>query len=344
VGLSGTSPLDAQASLITVSSDGHERVEAFNSQEYFPFYLFWSPNSAYVTFLTNGVGGDGLALHLAAASGGDSRVIGTGQPYYWDWSPDNQTIIVHTGGAASDNPAARMSLLELDGSVQQKDLELKPGPFQAPAWSPDGNELVMAAESEAGEGELVLASREGDIKRVLAPVSGQVAFAWSPDGGRLAYTAPVSDDPTSPEKRLSLLDPSHPESEIEIVQGHVLAFFWSPDNQKIAYFIPGVDSPTGIAFRDAQSSPGFKLEIQVYDLSNRTTRRVAAFQPTDAFQQVFPFFDQYQRSGTIWSPDSQELVLAGIDSSGNPGIYVVSAEGSQTRKIAEGDLAFWSWK
>ncbi len=204
--------------------------------------------------------------------------------------------------------------------------------------------MVLAAENAAGEGELVLASRQGDIKRVLARVSGQVAFAWSPDGGRLAYTTPASDDPTSPDKRLSLLDPSHPDSNVEIVQGHVVAFFWSPDNKKIAYFMPGLDSPTGVAFRNTQSSPGFNLELQVYDLSDGKTHRVAAFQPTDAFRQVFPFFDQYERSGTIWSPDSRELVLAGVDSGGSPSIYVVSADGSQIRKIAEGDLAFWSWK
>jgi Tol biopolymer transport system component len=344
VGLSGSSPVDAQASLYAVSSDGNLRVEAFKSQEFFPFYLFWSPNSAYVTFLSNGIGGNELALHLAAAAGGDSQIIGTGQPYYWDWSPDNQAIIVHTGGAASDNPEARMALLEFNGAVQQKELDLKPGSFQAPAWSPGGDELVLAAESGSGKGELVLAGRDGNLKRVLAPLSGPVAFAWSPDGSRLAYTAPVGVDPTSPEKRLILLDPSRPESEKEVVQGNVVAFFWSPDNQKIAYFIPGVDNPTGISFNNAQSSQRHNLEVQVYDLVDGKTKQAAAFQPTDSFLQVFPFFDQYQRSGTIWSPDSQNLVLAGIDSSGNPSIYVVGADGSQSQKIADGDLAFWSWK
>ncbi len=344
VGISGSTPADAQASLYTISSDGNERVEAFNSQDNFPFYLFWSPNSAYVTFLSNAGGGDGLALYLAAAAGGNSQIIGTGQPYYWDWSPDNQAIIVHTGGAASDNTEARMALFELDGAVQKKDLDLKPGSFQAPAWSPGGDELVLASESSAGEGQLVLAGRDGSVKRVLALLSGPVSFAWSPDGSRLAYAIPVGDDPGSHLMSLSLLDPAQPENGQEVVQGTVVAFFWSPDNQKIAYFIIGQDNPTGVSFRNAQSNPPVNLEVHVYDLGSGNNRRVTAFNPTDSFLQIFPFYDQYQRSGTIWSPDSKNLVLAGVDSSGEAGIFVVDADGGRSQKIADGDLAFWSWK
>ena len=162
MGFSGTTQADTQASLYTASSDGNNLVEAFSSQTYFPFYLFWSPNSEYVTFLSNAVGGGGPALHMAAAAGGNSKVLGTGQPFYWDWSPDNQAIIVHTGGSAADNPEARMAFFMLDGAVQKKELELKPAIFQAPAWSPAGDELVLAAESSAGGTDLVLAGRDGE--------------------------------------------------------------------------------------------------------------------------------------------------------------------------------------
>ncbi len=84
--------------------------------------------------------------------------------------------------------------------------------------------------------------------------------------------------------------------------------------------------------------------MQVYDLASGKTQQAAAFQPTEAFLNIIPFFDQYQHSGTIWSPDSQNLVLPVIDTNGNSRIVVVGAGGGPTHPIADGDLAFWSSK
>ena len=38
------------------------------------------------------------------------------------------------------------------------------------------------------------------------------------------------------------------------------------------------------------------------------------------------------------------LVLSGVDAGGANAIYTVGADGSHFQKIADGDLAFWSWK
>lgn len=342
----GTDPTKSQASLYTAGSDGKNRVEAYTSQDTFPFYLFWSSNSEYVTFLSNEPAGNGLILQIAAAKGGDSKVIGTGQPYYWDWSSDNKTIIVHTGGAVSENPAARLALFELDGFKLKKELDIKPGLFQAPAWSPVGNEMVMATEDNPTGESLVLAGQDGNTKRVLAQFSGPVAFAWSPKGNNLAYMTSVPGDSTHLLKRLSLMDPSQPAKGKEVAQGPIVAYFWSPDSQKVAYFELGLKNPgqTSLIIPIAQSTPKIDVDVQVYDLASGVTRKAATFQPTDSFQQVFSFFDQYQRSATLWSPDSKNLVLAGLDNNGNSNIFVASIDGSKFQKIADGNLAFWSWK
>jgi Tol biopolymer transport system component len=332
------------ASLYTASADGKKRVEAFTSQDSFPFYLFWSPNSQYVTFLSNATSGTDLALNMAAAAGGESKVIATGQPFYWDWSPDNRAIIAHTGGAASDNSAARMALFQLDGSIQKTELDLKPGSFQAPAWSPAGDEMVLTTENAAGGQELVVAGRDGSVKHVLAQLSGTVAFAWSPKGDNLAYTAQAEGDTTGQLNHLVLLDPAQPDRKKEIARGLVVAFFWSPDSQKVAYFTFGPQNQGQTSQVLFQNNPQITLAVQVYDLASGNIKQVAAIAPTDAFQQVLPYFDQYQRSGTIWSPDSKSLVLSSVEASGNSAIFVVGADGSKFQKIADGDLAFWSWK
>jgi Tol biopolymer transport system component len=130
-----------------------------------------------------------------------------------------------------------------------------------------------------------------------------------------------------------------------VTQGKLAALFWSPDGRKIAYLMLEDAGPSAALVQTvAQTESGASLVVRVYDRTSGETQLVTRFKPTVAFQQVLPFYSQYQRSGTIWSPDSQSLVLPGIDPDGKNAIYTVGADGSRSQKIAEGDFAFWSWK
>jgi TolB protein len=333
----------AEASLFSASSDGKEAVNAFTSKNFQPFYLSWSPDSRSIAFL----GGDGsgaLSQYMVAASGGESKLVGSGQPYYWDWSPDGGTLIVHVGGARSANPDAHLAFIGLEGSNTEQTLDLKPASFQAPAWSPAGDAIVLAVENEAGKEQLILSGKDGKPRQVLARLDGPVAFAWSPQGTYLAY-ADLDLDGSVPTAHMFLLDTSHPDLHHQVAEGELVAFFWSPDGTRIAYFSLEREGPSASSFQTvAQAQPSTSLVVRVYDRVSGETKAVASIVPTLAFQQVLPFYSQYQRSATVWSPDSQHLVLSGIDSNGEDAIYTVDAGGGPLQKIADGDLAFWSWK
>ena len=339
---SGTS--DSTVSLYTADPDGRKPVEVYSNGENLPFYLYWSPDSQHLSFLTSGEGQD-LLLQLVSAQGDGTQILARGQPFYWVWSPDSQRIFIHTGGAASLSPDARLSFLKLNDGIIEQELDFRPAAFQSPAWSPDGTKLLLAAEVEGGENVLLLADSQGVEQKELVKTQGATAFAWSPDGGRLAYTVDANPMAQILSGPLKIIEPDLTEEAITTLDEHVIAFSWSPDSRKIAYYVPVFDSPGDELVQFGQTESHLRLSLRVLDITTGEARELASFIPTGQFLNILPFFDQYHRSATIWSPDSQYLVYSALEAHIGSGIFTVTASGDQSpTRIAVGDLAFWSWK
>jgi Tol biopolymer transport system component len=333
-------------SLYTAAADGSELVEAFTSKEFLPFYLYWTPDSRSVSFLSNGASDTELVLHLAAAAGGESHILGRGQPFYWAWSPLSDELVIHTGGDSASNPQAKLAYLPPVEEGKETSIDLSPASFQAPDWSVDGVHIVVAAVNDDGKNVLELAGRGGSKPVVLVEFQGSVAFSFSPDGHSLAYSVPVQseEDSSGLLHELFVLDPNIPEKSNSLLRDLVVGYFWAPDSQHIAYFAPFVATP-GSSKESALMPVEVQMGLFVVDVQSKKAQRVAAFSPTHDFLQILPFYDQYQRSVTIWSPDSRQLVYSAVGADETSGIYVVQSEGeSLPKRIADGEIAFWSWK
>jgi TolB protein len=327
--------------------DGGELIEVYRSETESPIYLYWAPDGERIGFLTGGVGGDPLALRVAMASGGEVLVIDSGRPYYWAWSPDDQSIFAHVGGTAFANPGqARLTFLRLDETITQVGLGLEPGLFQAPAYSPDGQFLVFASALESGAQGLMLADPAGDVRTVLAEVPGAVAFAWAPVGNKVAYIASQEPDQILPGD-LYFLDLADPDRPVQIqTQAHgVVSFSWAPDGQRVAYLVPVIYTPPDTEARSDASINEILLDLFVADSEDGSTQRLWTFRPSQEMLQIIPFFDQYQRSATIWSPDGNYLVVSALIASQGEGVFIVpSRDNLEPRFLVGGRLAFWSWK
>lgn len=345
VGLSADG--DKTASKVMVANTDDDSVkEVYSTESEHPIYLNWSPDNTDVSFISTNVSGQNFILQSVPAQGGDRTILDTGSPYYWSWAPDGRVMIVHAGGASTSEPE-HLAFLSINSStVTEQGLDGALGSFQAPAWSPDGSHIAVARVSDK-KNEIVVTDAAGENPKTVGTFTTKTAFAWSGDGKQLAYIDGVEALDAGTIGSLHVVDL---ETSKEIVEdGDIIAFFWSPSGKEIAYFILRQVQPqsnsSGDSSGSTQTSPQLVLELHVLDVTTDKSRELFTYRPTQQFLSVLPYFDQYHQSATIWSPDNNNLVLSFVNNSGTPGIAIVAASGKlEPRILAEGFLAFWSWK
>lgn len=330
-------------SLYTARRDGTDLVEAHSSPDFLVFWS-WAPDSRRVGFIAE-TAGNTLAFKVVPSQGGQTQVVDAGAPYYWAWAPSGNSVLAHAGGA-SPAANARVSLLQIESGVSEQVLNIAPAEFKSPAFSPDGQQVLVAGVTGDDQNALLLADAAGHEPRVLANYQGQIAFAWSPNGERVAYIESDGAELATPG-RLVVVDPAGRRQPVELPDDEVFAFFWSPDSKSLAYFTEAVieDSPAEGEEGAPDTSEVLVLDLNVMNVGNGRAHNIATFIPTERFLQVIPYFDQYHHALTVWSPDSKNLVVSAYRDSETPAIFVVAASGRlEPRYIADGWLGFWSWE
>ena len=170
-------------------------------------------------------------------------------------------------------------------------------------------------------------------------------FRSSPDGKHVAY---ISGEASALGMlgKLTIVNSRKAEEAVTLSEDAVIAFFWAPNSKELAYFVPEIISPTPQPGQDAsQSSQILVLHLFTTDAAGKS-KQIATFVPTRDFYSLLPYFDQYQHSTTIWSPDSQNLVLSaftGGNGQAQQGVFVVHSSGNLApRFLKEGTLGLWS--
>jgi TolB protein len=292
-----------------------------------PFYLYWEPDGDRVAYLANGIAGIDLGIVTDAVDGPTDSLVATGQPYYFDWDPAGGRMVTHIGVASLD--------LLTPGVTSERLLD-DPAPYQAPQWSPDGGRILHA---ETANGTRVVLTYPGDGRRdVLASYDGFAFFSMDPSGERVAIATLAGD--AGPAITASFRRVVEPDTlvVVDVVTGDAtrvgdeptVGFWWSPQGDALLFLTVDRPAPNGPVLRWHVYESGVVNDLET-------------FRPSAAFaRDLLPFFDQYSRSMTLWSPDGTRFAYPGAPDGDTAGIWVHDLVTGERQRVSDGIFVAWS--
>ncbi|MDM8532883.1 hypothetical protein QUF63_17100 [Anaerolineales bacterium HSG25] len=313
-----------------------------------PFYLYWSPDSQSVTFLSQ-ENSDMTLQQVYLNRPHRAKTLEEGAPFYWAWSPRGDKLLMHVGG---DSKKSHISFLRNERGATLETLEdIDPGRFQSPVWSPDGSHIFYAVAD--GERKSILYKQKiGASEPVeIARFKGPAHFILSPDGQNMVYVQ--TERRNEPPFGMAYLITADGGTERLLTDTPVSSAYWSPNGRKVALLTMGVLTSDdqrasgklagGLAAQPPQETVH---RWWVYDLDKNELDVLKSFNASEDFSTTIPYFDQYHLSLTFWSPDSRYFLISETDPDKKHGLIwlIDSTFENDPEQIAEGTMAVWSWR
>lgn len=221
------------------------------------------------------------------------------------WSPDNQKIAYSRYTKNAKN-VQNIDLYEYDfGTRSARLLSNRKGINSGAAYSPNGRQVALTM-SFLGNPEIFLldpASRE--VTRLTKSFGVDVDPAWSPNGQKLAFVSSRSNQPMIYVGDVDKLKTNPSVGTRMTFAGKYNATpSWSPDGKKIVF---------------ASQEQNFNLFMMNSDGTNleRLTK------------------DEGHNEDPHFSPDGNFIVFSS-NRSGQKNVYIISADGTTTRRITHG--------
>ncbi|MGH9753418.1 MAG: winged helix-turn-helix domain-containing protein [Blastocatellia bacterium] len=184
--------------------------------------LAFSPDGQYLFFREQANPG---AIYQTSVFGGAPKKVADNVWSDFSVSPDGRQFAFVRRDAGRNAHLLILSNIE-DGAVRE--LSARQSPLEygagAPAWSPDGSKLIMAAglERQVSPNLLEVDVSTGKERELRTSRWRSITKAlWTPDGKHLIFSARATDEPSS---QLWML--AYPDGEIRRLTNDLEYYFW----------------------------------------------------------------------------------------------------------------------
>lgn len=303
----------------------------------------WSPDGREIAFARFGAD-DGCEVLVVGATGGSARratVCDGAEMLSFSWTPDGRGLVF--GSMTGRHGAPGIRTLDLaTGRWTALDYERGEGDFDyAPRYSPSGRQLGFTRNPQVG-GVWVMAADGGNARRVTSGSAEMRGWAW------LGEHAIVFGRRVDSESRLYQVDlrsgllkdlgVDDAQSPSVAGMGKLLAFVHRAP--QFGLFRVPLDDPGrkerlfASSGRDAQPmiAPDGQQLVFTSSRSGAFALWWARLGQPESLRQVEGFRPEAQQSPD-WSADSQRVLVSGRDDTGQPGIYEVSPEQGQWKRL-----------
>lgn len=268
----------------------------------------------------DGSGKRRLARHFWISNFGESPLA---------WSPDRRKLVFSAHLSRSAAPCAsycgkEIFVINADGSGLRR-LTRNTVPDWEPAWSPDGQKIAWLSRGPNGTGaDIFVMNADGSDQQNLTPKPGNRGEPrWSPDGRAILFTAVPPGQPPTPsagpysdDVYVMNADGSGQRKLTHTREAGEFGLAWSPHGQQIAFT------------RHAGTSGEVRIVVMNADGSAKHAVTPKLAHTGDGWVTVT----------AAWSPDGRRIAF-----DYHYAIYVVNADGSELRRLAQNAYAFHSW-
>jgi TolB protein len=284
-----------------------------------PFYYAWSPDGSRFAALGNGE--SGVVGAVADPRTGSITSLEGARPFFLAWSPDSTRLATFKDGRAVAVVEPGMGEIPLSESG---------GLFQAPEWLDESSVLAvvgspltsvgLGAASDAPSRIARISVADGETSTV---VETRPYASFSLDDRRERLAVLDGDPNTLLIGRLRVVAVDGHAPPVIVADAGVLAYEWSPDAELLLYI----------------RLSGDELVPAVWD--GTSSRDFGGFRPSSSFlSEYLPFWGQYVRSLTTWSPQSDAFVYAASTDSGEV-IRIQRLADADTVELGPGSFASW---